>query len=407
MKKLFALLTIALLCATTTYSIAQDKGAQKKDSGYVFTTDLAIPISGIRNQGSSGTCWAFSTTSFLEGEAIKKGTADTSIALSTWYTVYKNYQEKFVKYVRLDGTLNFAEGGASMDVVHSYQDYGVVLEKDMPCLRGDEKRINFSEMFSVLDGYTKGFVANTKHQISAQDKWMAPFNAILDTYLGKCPEKVTYKGVEYSPKEFVTKGLKLNMDDYVSITSYTHHPFYSQFAVEVPDNWRWDLSYNVPMNEMMEIIDFALANGYTIAWGSDVSENGFTREGIAVVPDVVANEKAAGSDQEHWVGKDPNQKKAAIYNLNKPGKEMTITQEMRQEGYDNKTTTDDHGLQIYGIAHDQNGTKYYMVKNSWGKTGKYQGIWYASVPFVQFKTMDFVVNKNGIPKELRKKLGIK
>ena len=208
-------------------------------------------------------------------------------------------------------------------------------------------------------------------------------------------------------KDFVTKGLGLNMDDYVSVTSFTHHPFYTAFAIEVPDNWRWDLSYNVPMEEMMAIIDNAIENGYTIGWGTDVSETGFTRDGIGVVPDVQANEKSfVGSDQERWVGQDPNARRAAVNNLNSPGKELVITQQMRQEGYDNKTTTDDHGMHIYGIAKDQNGTKYYMVKNSWGPTGKYNGIWYASVPFVQYKTLNILVNKKAIPTAIRKKMGI-
>ena len=200
--------------------------------------------------------------------------------------------------------------------------------------------------------------------------------------------------------------MKLNADDYVSITSFTHHPFYSQFAIEVPDNWRWDLSYNVPMDEMMQIFDYAIENGYTIAWGSDVSEKGFSRNGLGIVPDVEANQKEAGSDEARWIGKSPEEKNAAMNNQDAPGKELVITQEMRQAGYDNKTTTDDHGMHIYGIAKDQNGTKYYMVKNSWGPTGKYKGIWYVSEAFVQYKTMNIVVNKNAIPAEIRAKLGL-
>ena len=199
--------------------------------------------------------------------------------------------------------------------------------------------------------------------------------------------------------------MKLNADDYVSITSFTHEPFYSQFAIEVPDNWRWGLSYNVPLDEMMEIFDSAIENGYTIAWGSDVSEKGFTRNGIAVAPDVEATQKA-GSDEERWIGKSKDEKDAILYNLNAPGKELNVTQEMRQEGYDNKTTTDDHGMHIYGIAKDQNGTKYYMVKNSWGESGKYKGYWYASEPFVRWKTMNIVVNKKAIPQHIREKLGL-
>lgn len=274
----------------------------------------------------------------------------------------------------------------------------------MPSLRGSEKRINFKQLSSVTEAFGKAILADKTRPLS--QNYLAAADGILKGYLGEAPTSVEYKGVTYSPKEFVTKGLKLNMDDYVSITSYTHHPFYSKFAIEVTDNWRWDLSYNVPLKEMMAIIDNALETGYTVAWGSDVSEAGFTRQGIGVIPDVEANMKEIGSDEAKWIGKDKEAKKAELNNQNKPGKELTITQELRQQGYDGKTTTDDHGMHMYGVAKDQNGTKYYMIKNSWGKSGKYNGIWYVSVPFVEYKTMNIVVNKNAIPKDIRKKLGI-
>lgn len=405
---MFTLFAAALMCVSVNSGFSQVKDSASAKKGYVFTTDKAVPVTSIKNQGSSGTCWDFSTTSFIESEAIKNGSADTTLNLSEMFSAFYNYKEKFEKYVRLDGYLNLAEGGSFEDVIHTMEDYGVVLDEQMPSLRNDAKRIDFGEMSGVLGAYGKAVVKSAGDDGKLSQYWKQGFDAIMESYLGKCPDKVTYKGVEYSPKEFVTKGLKLNMDDYVSITSFTHHPFYSKFAIEVPDNWRWDLSYNVPMNEMMAIIDNAIEEGYSIAWGSDVSEKGFTRNGLGVVPDVEANEKAAGSDQERWIGKDPRDKakELDLYNQEAPGKEMAITQEMRQKGYDGKTTTDDHGLHIYGIAHDQNGTKYYVVKNSWGKSGKYKGIWYVSVPFVEFKTMNIVVNKNAIPKDIRKKLGL-
>ncbi len=397
--KLFILtLAVIAFCSSSLFS------QTKNDEGYIFTTIKSNPITSIKNQGSSGTCWCFSTTSFLESEAIKKGTADTTLNLSVMYSVYWSYMDKFIKYVRLDGHLNLAEGGAFEDVTHTFRDYGVVLESEMPTLRNGEKRVNFKEMTAVSQGFAKAFINVAKGQISP--RYATAYDEILKTYLGELPTTTTYRGVTYSPKDLVTKGLKLDMDDYVSITSFTHHPFYSRFAIEVPDNWRWDLSYNVPLNELMQIIDNAIENGYTVAWGADVSETGFTRDGIAVVPDVEANEKIMGSDQERWLGKDPNARRNEIYNLKKPGKELVITQEMRQLGYDNKTTTDDHGMHMFGIAKDQNGTKYYMIKNSWGKTGKYDGIWYISKSFVEYKTMNILVNKNAIPTAIRKKLGI-
>ena len=206
--------------------------------------------------------------------------------------------------------------------------------------------------------------------------------------------------MEYTPESY-RDYLGINPDDYVSVTSFTHHPYYSQFVVEVGDNWRWDTSYNVPLDEMMEIIYNAIENGYTIAWGSDVSEKGFTRDGIGVVKE--APKKAAGSDQERWVGKSEEKPAEEAVTSGEP----EITAEMRQDGYDRKTTTDDHGMQIYGIAKDQSGNPFFMVKNSWGVTGQYDGIWYVSENFVKYKTMNFLVHKDAIPKDIKKKLNIK
>ncbi|MBP5693803.1 MAG: aminopeptidase [Bacteroidales bacterium] len=398
--KVFAA-ALAFVCMASAASAQPGVPQKEQRNGFEFTTVKANPITGIRNQGSSGTCWAFSTTSFFESEAIRNGHADTSLNLSVMYTVTKNYIEKMRKYIRVDGYLCFAEGGSFEDVSHSFQDYGVVLEKDMPNLLPGEKRINFRELTSISTGLAEGA---KKAGGKVSPRFMEVYNSILETYLGKCPESTTYKGVTYTPKEFVTKGLGLNMNDYVSVTSFTHYPFYTQFAIEVPDNWRWDLSYNVTIDDLIAIMDNAIEKGYTIAWGSDVSETGFTRDGIGVVPDMEEMQKNfVGSDQARWVGGNNPQARPQI---NEPVKELAITQEMRQEGYDNKTTTDDHGMQIFGIAKDQKGTKYYMVKNSWGPTGRYKGIWYVSEAFVRYKTMNILVNKNSIPKDIRKKMGI-
>jgi aminopeptidase C len=252
--------------------------------------------------------------------------------------------------------------------------------------------------------FLKAIVENPDKRLSPV--WKDAHKAIIESYLGKVPEKFTYKGKEYTPESF-GQSLGLNMDDYVSLTSYTHEPFYSEFALEIQDNWRWTRLYNLPISELMQVFDNAIHTGYTIAWGSDVSEKGFTRDGIAVMPDVEYME-TNGSDQERWVGLTRLEKDAKIKELiKKPCKEVDVTQEMRQKAYDNYETTDDHGMLIYGIAKDQNGKNYYMVKNSWGDTGKYNGIWYASEAFVAYKTMNIVVHKDAIPVSIKNKLGIK
>lgn len=394
------------MCLALIPANAQNKKSKKEapKPSYEFTTVKANPITSIKNQSSSGTCWSFSTIAFLESEAIKKGTADTSINLAPMYPVYMSYIDKADKYVRMDGALNFGGGGSADDVIYVLGHYGMVPEKEMTGLNYGETRHIHGELDALTEAYAKVMTKNPNRKLSTA--WKNGFEGILKAYLGEVPQKFTVNGKEYTPKSYV-QALNLNADDYVAVTSYTHHPFYTQFAVEVPDNWRGTQYYNVPMDELMEIIDNALENGYTIAWGSDVSERGFTRDGLAIVPDIEANKKAEGSDQARWVGTTPEDKNAKLYNLNAPGKEKVITQEMRQQAYDCKETTDDHGLQIFGIAKDQNGTKYYMVKNSWGTGSKYKGIWYASVPFVQYKTMDICVNKAAIPANIRAKMGIK
>jgi aminopeptidase C len=234
--------------------------------------------------------------------------------------------------------------------------------------------------------------------------WYNGFTGIANTYLGECPETFTYENKQYSPQSFA-KHLGINPDDYISITSFTHHPFYTTFPIEIPDNWRWSNSYNVPLNELLQIIDHSIEKGYTVAWASDVSERGFNRKGIAVVPDADAKE-GPGSDQAHWLGLTSAEREKLISDLSSPVPEKIISQEMRQEGFDNYETTDDHGMLIYGIAQDQNGTKYYLVKNSWGTENTYKGTWYVSVPFVSYKTINIVVHKDVLTKDLKKKLGL-
>ncbi len=377
------------------------KKKDKKNEGYVFTTVVENPITSVKNQNRSGTCWSFSGQAFLESELLRTGKPE--IDLSDMFVVYHSYNDKADKYVRTHGNLNFAAGGSFYDVLYVLNNYGAVPEEAYEGLEyGEPKHVH-----TELDNTTKAYVtsvANTSGKLTTA--WKKGFEGILDAYLGELPETFVYEGKEYTPESFA-KYLGLNADDYVSITSYTHHPFYSQFAIEIPDNWRWATSYNVPMEEMKAIADNALNNGYTIAWGGDVSEKGFTRDGLAVLLDVEGTE-LTGSDQARWLGLTSAEKDEEIKKMmESPSREQHVTQESRQDGYDRFETTDDHGMQMYGIAEDQNGNKYYMIKNSWGETGKYDGHWYMSEPFFNAKTMNYIVHKDAIPTEIAKKMGLK
>jgi len=387
-----------ILSAAAAALMAVNASAQTPE--YEFTTVKENPITSIKNQYRSGTCWCFSALSFIESEILR--TKGVEVDLSEMFVVGKSYRDRAVKYVRLDGHLNFAAGSSFGDVLHVIDDYGIVPQSEMQGLNYGSELPEHFELDAALKGYVDAIKSNPNRKLSTA--WINGFDGIVEAYFGEYPETFTVDGTEYTPESY-RDFLGINYDDYVNITSFTHHPFYEPFVIEVCDNWRWDTAYNLPMDEMMEVMYNAIENGYTIAWGSDVSEKGFTRDGLAVMP-VEEKKAAAGSDQERWVGKANEEAEAEPKKAELP-KEMTITQEMRQEGYDRKTTTDDHGMHIYGLAKDQNGTNYFMVKNSWGEAGKYKGIWYASDPFVRYKTLNIVVHKDALPKHIAKKLGIK
>lgn len=366
---------------------------------YEFTTIKENPVTSIKNQYRSGTCWCFSALSFIESEILRTKGIETD--LSEMFVIGKSYHDRAVKYVRLDGHLRFAAGSSCGDVFHVIRNYGIIPQDVYSGYNYGTELPEQAELDSVLYGYVDAVAKNPNGKLTTA--WLNGFDGILDAYLGKVPETFTINGKEYTPESY-RDHLGINCDDYVNITSFTHHPFYEQFIIEVPDNWRWDTAYNLPLDEMMEVIYNAIDNGHTVVWGTDVSEKGFTRNGIAVMP-VEKKKSTTGSDQEHWVGKAEEQ-------LSEESKselpvEMTVTQEMRQDGFNRKTTTDDHGMHIYGIAKDQKGNKYFIVKNSWGVTGKYDGVWYASDPFVRYKTLNIVVHKDALPKHIAKKLGIR
>ena len=401
MKKIIAL---ALLAVVATGANAKGKKQPKVDPNKpVFTIVKENPITSVKDQNRSGTCWAYSTLSYFESEILKS--TGKTYDLCESFVANKDYMDRAIQVVRYHGDMQFSQGGSAYDVYYVLKNYGICPENAMPfpgSLYGDSLN-NFNEFFSLLEPYVEGIATNKASKISGQ--WKVGFQGILDAYLGKCPENFTYEGKNYTPKSFASS-LGLNMDDYVTITSYTHHPFYSQFVVEVQDNWRNPASYNLPMDEMMQIIDNAVMNGYTVAWGGDVSEPGFTRDGLAYMIDAKKMQSLQGSDMARWLGLSPAKRRNLIASLGCNVPEVQATQEMRQERFDNWELTDDHGMLIYGIAKDQNGKEYYMVKNSWGETGKYKGTWYMTKTFIAANTMDYMVNKNAIPANIRKKMGI-
>ncbi|MCF0198328.1 MAG: aminopeptidase [Bacteroidaceae bacterium] len=400
MKKI---LSLALLATLATGLNAQEAADSAKSNKPVFTTVVENPITSIKNQSRSGTCWNYSTLSYFEAEILKK--TGKNYDLCEMFVCNKNYMDRAVVKVRMHGDAQFSQGGAAYDVLYVLQNYGICPEEAMPLpgtMYGDTLN-NFNEFFAVMEPYVDAVALSKSKTITPT--WRNGLQGILDAYLGKCPEEFKYEGKTYTPKTFANS-LGLDWNDYVTITSYTHHPFYTQFAVEVQDNWRQPGSWNLPIDEMARVIDNAVRNGYTVAWGGDVSDPGFTRQGLAILYDTEKAASLEGSDMAHWLGlsaADKN-KKMAEMGVNAP--EKTPTQEMRQKEFDEWELTDDHGMLIYGIATDQNGREYYMVKNSWGEAGDYKGIWYMSKNFIVAKTMDYMVNKNAIPKDIRKKLGI-
>ncbi len=388
---------IAALGLMSLSAVAQDA---PKNEGFVFTTVKENPITSIKDQHRSSTCWSFSSLSFLEAELLRmgKGTYD----FSEMFVVHHTMVDRAVNYVRYHGDAPFGPGGSFYDVMYCLKNYGLVPQEAMPgIMYGDSLPVH-TELDAVATAYVQAIGKGRFSKLTPV--WKNGISAIYDTYLGKYPETFTYEGKEYTPKSF-GESLGINPDDYVSLTSYTHHPFYTQFAIEIQDNWRNGLSYNLPLDELMEVMDNAVRTGYTFAWGSDVSEQGFTRDGIAVMPDADRASEMSGSDMARWIGLNAADKRKEM--TTKPMPEMEITQEMRQIAFDNWETTDDHGMVIFGLAKDQTGKEYFMVKNSWGLSGKYNGIWYASKAFVAYKTMNILVHKDALPKDIKKKLGLK
>ncbi len=400
MKKIITA-ALVMLCMTSA-NAAEEKDSVNPNKP-VFTTVKENPITSIKDQNRSGTCCDYSTLSFFEAE-ILKATGKT-YDLCESFVASHTYMDRAIQVVRLHGDCQFSQGGSAYDPLYAIQHYGICPDDAMPFpgkLYGDSLN-NYNEFFSVMSPYVNAVAKSDAKKISSQ--WKVGLQGILDAYLGELPESFTYEGKTYTPQSFAAS-LGLNWDDYTTFTSYTHHPFYTQFAVEVQDNWRNPLSWNVPIEDLQSIIDNAIMNGYTVAWGGDVSEDGFTRDGLAYMYDTKKLESLEGSDMARWLKLSTKRKQSLVDSLGVNVPEITPTQEQRQERYDNWELTDDHGMLIFGIAKDQNGKEYYMVKNSWGETGDYKGIWYMTKTFIIANTMDFMVNKNAVPKDIRKKINL-
>lgn len=379
--------------------LAEEADSAKVEEGYVFTDVITIPHTSVKDQNRSGTCWSYSGISFIESESMKLG--KDSLNLSEMFIVRHNYAYKAERYIRTHGKTNFSQGGSFYDVLWAYDNYGILTQDQYNGIEYGEEAPVFGELDAVFDGFINGVAKNSNKKLSPV--WKRGFNGLLDTYFGELPETVTVDGKEITALEQAKEIVGVDADDYVSITSFTHHPFYGSFIIEIPDNWQWSPSYNVPLDEMMEIFDYALDNGYSIAWGGDVSEKGFShRNGLAICPETDVKE-LADSERSKWETK----KKSDFFKFTEIAPEKEITQELRQEGFDNWTTTDDHGMHIVGKATDQNGNEYFKTKNSWNtENSEYEGFLYMSKPFVAYKTMNIIVNKNAVPKSIRKKLGL-
>ena len=405
--KYFMTAAALAMCATGMAQPAAE--AEKENEGFKFEVVKELPITSIKDQNQAGTCWCYSSLAFFESELLRMGKPEYDF--SEMFVVYHTYMDRADAAVRTHGDVSFSQGGAFGDVIYAIKHYGLVPDELMPAgaMHGDSLS-NFSELSAVTDPFVEGVIKSRKIQMDADGNplWKKALAGIYDAYLGELPEKFNYNGKEYTPITFA-QSTGLNMDDYVNLASFTHHPFYEQFVIEVQDNWRWGKAWNLPIDELMEVMDNAINKGYTIAWGSDVSESGWLRgkmAGIAVLPDLEAKDKdLTGSDMAHWLGLSAADRKKEAQNG--PTPQRWVSQKDRQIAYDNYETTDDHGMLIYGIAKDQIGNEYYMVKNSWGDAGQYHGLWYASKAFVRYKTLNIVVHKDALPKDIAKKLGIK
>lgn len=379
---------------------ADDKIITPDSTGFVFTDIKVVPTTSVKDQNKSGTCWCFAGTSFFEDEIMRNG--GDSLDLSEMFTVRNCYRDKARKYMRMQGNMHFAAGGSVLDVPYVWKRYGAIPEEIYAGTEYGEAKHDHSELDNAIRSYMKAISSNRK----VSTAWEAGLEGILDAYFGKIPAEFTYKGKKYTPESYAAS-LGLNMDDYVAITSFSHHPFYQPFGLEVADNWLWGQYYNVPVEELKATVDNAIDNGYSVVWAADVSEKGFKwRKGYAILPKLKSEKDMDGTELSRWVQLSDGDREDEQYNFKGPVPEQEVTQQSRQEMFDRMETTDDHGMVIVGKAVDQEGNRYYKVKNSWDTNQIYGGYFYVSEPYFLAKTMDIYLNKKAVPKDIRKKLNI-
>jgi len=397
---------LSVIVLSLTLCVQGQAFAKKKKTtepeGFKFTTVAEVPTTEVRNQESTGTCWAFATTSFIETELIRLGAGN--IDLSEMFTVRHAYSQKALRYFRLHGKGNYSEGGQAHDVLNVVKEFGFIPESEYS---GNQYQSDYhihQEMVKSTKAMLDQIVQNPNKNITPV--WNKSVNGVLDTYMGTAPEKFETNGKTISTVEFM-KQTGFNPDDYIELTSYSHHPFYKQMNLEIPDNWSDDMYYNLPVDELMTVIDNALTNGYSVCWDGDVSEKGFShRNGVAILP--ISNVKdMTNSEIEKWDAMSTKEKNALLYKFDKPGSEVKVDQVLRQATFDNYQTTDDHLMHLTGIVKDQNGTRYYKTKNSWAKnSNKMGGYLNMSESYVRLKTVAIMIHKNAIPANIKAKLGL-
>jgi bleomycin hydrolase len=390
-RKIIIVFSVFISCA-----ISAQEYTNIDKSNYKFKKIYHHDATPVQSQGNTGTCWSFSALSFFESEMMRLGIKNPPV-LSEMYIVRKAYEMKAEKYIRMDGKINFAEGGAFHDIPLVIKKYGIV-PFDLYDGLNSQKSYNHSTMFQELNENVKKTMASVGKPEGIQLTWKNEFSAILDKNLGKIPTEFVSNGKKYTPIAFA-ESIKLNMDDYYSLTSFTNHDMYAKCQLEIQDNWAWGESYNVNLTDLVQTVKYALEKGYTVAWGADVSEKGFSfKNGIAIVPENTASIEVKGSDNRNFSDAGADRVSNAFMN---PTKEMKITPEVRQMGYDNKTTTDDHGMHIVGLYQDQNGTDYFLVKNSWGTSNYPKGYLYVSEAYFKHKTINIYLHKDAIPQEVK------